>query len=495
MERCLCKTGKVKTMSKRIALISAAVLMMAACTQMENPLQEERTPVTLQYASVLEAAETRASQTLNEGTLASGETVKVLIRNTGESRFESYDFITSDSGAMSPAGAVPYYPAGSQNIDIKAYYPASAGASFSVQADQTTDAAYKASDLMWAGLSNQAKQPQAVWLYFYHMMAKINVSVAAGSGISTISSVRILNVKPTVSFNQATGTVGAAGGTATHITMSGNGAAVIPAQTLSGNLLSIVTDKGTAIYSIAGEKEFIAGRSYYIYITVSLLNVGNTNCLPEWPHQASTLLVSNNIPDTIAGHECVDMGEGILWATTNLGASAAHKKGDYYYWAATETGETVPYYSSGNYTKYNIYDGRTSFAEFGHFDDAARKSWGNIWRIPTADEWAALLNTDNYSWEWVSDSQRKGMLVTRLRAPCAGNSIFLPAAGRQYGDGFPDEDVKGFYWCSTRPTSDNYTQDVFATALLFSDQNTRQLLGYTRQSQLSIRPVVSLNEF
>ena len=125
-------------MNTRTTLIAVAALMMAACSQMENPM-EERTPITLAYTTV-QATETKAAQNLNEGTFAAGETVKVRISNTGTGSWTDYDFTTGSAGAMIPAGTVPYYPTGSQNIDIMACYPATAGTSFSVQTDQTADA-------------------------------------------------------------------------------------------------------------------------------------------------------------------------------------------------------------------------------------------------------------------------------------------------------------------------------------------------------------------
>lgn len=102
--------GAPSTMNTKATLIAIAALMMAACTQLDIP-GEERTPVALAYTTV-QATETRAAQNLNEGTFASGETIKVRISNTGENSWSDYDFTTAAAGAMSPASTVPYYPAG-----------------------------------------------------------------------------------------------------------------------------------------------------------------------------------------------------------------------------------------------------------------------------------------------------------------------------------------------------------------------------------------------
>ena len=148
-------------------LLFAAIALMAlvACSSDDKDDIEQRVPVRLTYNNV-DAAETRAATNLNSGTFDTGENVMVRISNTGANAWTDYTFTTGDAGAMSAPDPAPYYPAGSQNIDIVAYYPATAGESFTVAADQTADADYKASDLMFASVTNQAKQAEAVNLSF-----------------------------------------------------------------------------------------------------------------------------------------------------------------------------------------------------------------------------------------------------------------------------------------------------------------------------------------
>ncbi|MBQ3851580.1 MAG: fimbrillin family protein, partial [Bacteroidales bacterium] len=286
---------------------------------MENPA-ESNVPVSLSYSTVA-AIETKAAQNLNEGTFASGESVKVRISNTGADSWTDYTFTTAAAGAMTAPDPAPYYPAGSQNIDIVAYYPATAGSSFTVATDQTSDVSYKASDLMFASITNQAKQSEAVNLAFSHKMAKLNVNITAGSGVSSINSVSILNVKPTVSFNQATGAVGEATGSATTIAISNNGAAVIPAQTIDGELLSIVTDKGTATYSVSN-KAFAAGQLFTLNITVNILAVGTTTAITGWTSEGTVTVNPVTKQKTPPGLEAIDMGNGLKWANMNVGAES-----------------------------------------------------------------------------------------------------------------------------------------------------------------------------
>ena len=408
----------MRDMHTKRAFVMAAALVLAGCTQKENPVVE-CVPVALTYTTV-QTTDTKAAQNLNEDTIDSGEDVKVLISNADAYEWTYYTFTTAANGAMNAPDPAPYYPEGEQHIDIVAYYPATAGTWFTVATDQTTDAAYKASDLMLASAMDQQKQDGAVELEFSHKMAKLNVNITAGTGVSSINSISILNVQPKVYFNPATGEVDVVDGTATTITVNNNGAALIPAQTIEGDLLSIVTDKGTVTLTV--NKTFEAGKQYTINLTINLRALG--------------------------GHEFVDMGEvtaggvtkNLLWATCNLGATSPLDYGDLYAWGATATQTDFdwahyPFMETGysdqyHITKYNSVDKKTSFAEYGYVDDAARKQWGGTWRIPTNEELEALCNTENYDWVWQDNYQGTGitgMLVTRKEGPCAGNSIFLPA--------------------------------------------------------------------
>ena len=484
--------------TRNFLFAAAALTVLTACSsddQTAEPM-EQRTPVTLEYTT-LNATETRAAQNLNEGTFATGETVKVRISNTGANSWTDYDFTTAAEGAMNAPDPEPFYPAGAQNIDIVAYYPATVGTSFTVQADQTSDANYKASDLMFASVTNQAKQTEAVNLAFTHKMAKICVNVTAGTGLTSITSVSIVNVKPTVTFDQATGTVGEASGDATTIAMTNEGAAVIPAQTIDGELLSIETDNGTATYTVSN-KAFESGKQYTLNITVNLRNVGTTNVITGWTSEGTVTVYAER--PNINGHEYVDMGDGLKWATYNMGAYNPWEYGDYYAWGVTTTQtdyywDTYPFIQSGyttntaaDYiTKYNSSDGKTSFADYSYADDAARQRWGSTWRIPTYEEWTTLRGS-NYSWVWTTNylgSGINGMLVTRKAntGPCSGNSIFLPAAGYRVFTNIRDTGSNGWYWSSSLYSSVTNAESVYF------NNSTKYDNEYPRYMGMSIRPV------
>lgn len=496
--------------TKKLLFAAAALTVLTACSSDDSPMDnvEQRVPVTLAY-STIDATETRAAQgvngmtraaqNLNEGTFDADESIKVRISNTGANAWTDYTFTTGAEGAMTAPATPPYYPAGSQNLDIVAYYPATAGETFTIATDQTADASYKASDLMFASVTNQAKQAEAVNLAFTHKMAKLCVNITAGSGVTSITSVSILNVKPAVSFNQATGAVGEATGSATSIAVSNLGAALIPAQTIDGGLLSIVTDKGTATYSVSS-KAFAAGQLYTLNITVNLRAVGTTTAITGWTSEGTVTV--NPVQGTTNGPGraiAVDMGhpDGVKWANMNVGARTETDYGDYFAWGATR-----PYYvehdgygneitgywidgktsynwanypfmqsgqSDGKYiTKYTFADGQTSaiwysgetfkgdngdgvehrdFASYDYVDDAARANWGGNWRTPTDAEWKWLL--DNCTWTLTTQSGVYGVLVRSKIDGYTDNTIFLPAAGDWFLDRLGDAGAYGRYWSSS----------------------------------------------
>ena len=510
--------------TKKILFAAALLTVLAACSsddQSSEPM-EQLTPVTLHYTTI-DATETRAAQDLNQGTFVSGEEVKVLISNTGEDSWSYYNFTTLAAGEMTPMnGTPPYYPAGSQNIDIAAYYPGSHSGlyhnQFYVATDQTSDDAYKFSDLMFASVTNQAKQAEAVNLAFSHKMAKLCVNITAGTGVGSINSVSILNVKSGIEFDVENGTFGELLDDPKTIAMSNEGAACIPPQTIDGGLLSIVTDKGTATYTVSN-KAFESGKVYTINLTVNLRAVGTTNAITGWTSEGTVTVVAER--PNIAGHEYVDMGTVIIggveknlkWATCNMGAYNPWEYGDYYAWGATvpfyqygysqespgthwidgKTGyndASCPFYSTStsNYTKYNSTDGKTSFADDDYADDAARQRWGVTWHIPTYEEWTALCDASLYDWVWTTNylgSGKNGMLVTRKAGPCSGNSIFLPAVGWREGIGLQAESSYGTYRSSSIDTED-YSR---ARYVFFNNKGVVKDYSTVRYLGNSIRPV------
>jgi formylglycine-generating enzyme required for sulfatase activity len=130
----------------------------------------------------------------------------------------------------------------------------------------------------------------AVPLQFEHKMAKVIVEAqaVASSGVTTINSITLHSVMPSVSFNTNTGEVSTAEGTPVDVKLvkdgdagTASGAAAIPAQTIEGTLLTIVTNLGTATYAV-DSKDFVAGRVYKLRLTVTRAQVNATTHINGW---------------------------------------------------------------------------------------------------------------------------------------------------------------------------------------------------------------------
>ena len=190
-----------------------------------------------------------------------------------------------------------------------------------------------------------------------------------------------------------------------------------------------------------------------------------------WGVSETTRKVSD-VNGTINGHEYVDLGLSVKWATCNVGASSPEEYGDYYAWGETEVKARYIGDNCETYEK-NIGDiGGTT-------RDVAHVKWGGTWRMPTDDEINELLDYCTFTWTskyWVS-----GYKVTSLRN---GNSIFLPAAGWRDGTSLDSAGSNGNCWSST-PAGSN-TQ--FAYILNFYSGGRFTYSNYRFHGR-SVRPV------
>ncbi len=184
----------------------------------------------------------------------------------------------------------------------------------------------------------------------------------------------------------------------------------------------------------------------------------------------------------INGHEYVDLGLSVKWATCNIGASKPSDYGDYFAW-----GEVKPKVS---YTKNNslYYDKDIGECIAGSNQyDASRVNWGKTWRLPTGKEFAELSKKCQWKWETVDGCN--GFTIIGPN----GNSLFLPASGNKGGAKSPlFLGESGFYWSadSYYVGNSNMWDCVFgAWGYTFSNNGFRSGSWSNRSSGRPIRPV------
>ncbi|MGN0037047.1 MAG: hypothetical protein ACI36X_07545 [Bacteroidaceae bacterium] len=178
-------------------------------------------------------------------------------------------------------------------------------------------------------------------------------------------------------------------------------------------------------------------------------------------------------PNVINGHEYVDLGLSVKWATTNVGASSPSDYGYYFAWGETST--------KSEYTKENNRTYKTNMGDIAGNAayDAARAQWGSPWRLPTKAECKELVS--QCTWTWTTQGGHNGYRVTGKN----GNSIFLPAAGYRYGTSLDDVGEYGYFWSSA--PRDGNTEDAYDLCFYSSRHLVR---WYSRRyNGRSVRPV------
>ena len=218
--------------------------------------------------------------------------------------------------------------------------------------------------------------------------------------------------------------------------------------------------------------------------------------------------VIENISRIHEGHEYVDLGLSVKWATCNVGANKPEEYGNYYAW-----GETAP---KSEYTEANSKTDRITLYVPDQYDDvptvestgdwsmptraeirklhpkkklsdiagnaqydAARANWGGNWRMPTRSEMQELI--DKCTWTRTRQNEVNGYKVTGPN----GKSIFLPAAGCRHGSSLDFAGSNGGYWSS----SPDENGDVCAYSLYF-DSGGHRMDDYGRLFGRSVRPVL-----
>ena len=215
------------------------------------------------------------------------------------------------------------------------------------------------------------------------------------------------------------------------------------------------------------------------------------------------------VTDSINGHDWVDMGLSVKWATCNVGASSPEEYGSYIAWG--ETGEKESYdwdtyahmtegcsdwyyiskYQAENYQIYGIWYKDVKYWETGSFgktgddkttleavDDAAYVNWGGDWAMPTDADFTELIY--NCTWKWTTANGVNGYKVFAEN----GNSIFLPAAGFRFIGNHVDAGSKGYYWSSSL-----YEGSSNGGRYLYLGSDIHSTYGHERFFGQSVRPV------
>ena len=178
-------------MKKNMIFAAIAALALTACSNDDEIKVGGDNAILL--TSSLNVAETRAATDIQTSAFDAGGTVDVYItENNGGNNPTTYpqpiEYSTAAGGALT-VGTQYYYPTSGNGVNIYALYPATAatGELFTIKEDQSTDANYKASDLMYGKpATNNPVSPSAnaVDIQFSHLLSKVTINLIAGANVT-----------------------------------------------------------------------------------------------------------------------------------------------------------------------------------------------------------------------------------------------------------------------------------------------------------------------
>ena len=284
---------------KKQLILAAAALALAACGNDEN-LNDG--PVAIRLSSSLEV-QTRAASGIQGSAFDEGEQVDVFITEDAQTPTTTYPqpltYTTGTGGAMTPS-VQPYFPTSGEDVNIYAYYPANTvkdmnesaeDVTFTVEADQSTDASYKASDLMFGMAANPVgRQSSAIPVTFRHLLSKITVNLTPGDGNPSLdgATVSLMNVRLDAQLTPSDGTVAEGTGTqdeSVTVTTGTGGSAIIPVQTVASGKQFIrvqLQTGGNLYYTLPQNATFQGGKVYTYNIKVNLTDLEVTSSITNW---------------------------------------------------------------------------------------------------------------------------------------------------------------------------------------------------------------------
>lgn len=213
-------------------------------------------------------------------------------------------------------------------------------------------------------------------------------------------------------------------------------------------------------------------------------------------------LKKSDTKEKIGGHEAVDLGLSVKWATENVGCCPSAPKGSFYSWGVNELPDgyrrknykwvdqlndqfdKIPY-TVNKYCTDSVYGLVDNLVQVEPADDPVVTSWGEGWRTPTYAELRELF--EKCKWEFIRNWDAPGNCGMKVTGP-NGNYIFLPMLGYNksayehppYGD-----NVYGCYWSASLES-----KRPLAAMCLYFTNSSYEIKSMYRFLGFSVRPVI-----
>lgn len=198
-------------------------------------------------------------------------------------------------GSTWTSGNELYWKDGTTPADFYCYYPFdssiidSGDLVFETNADQGTEANYKASELLYGKSCGVEPTENAVGIMTRHILSNLIITILPGKGYTAESlseeeiSISIVGLKTEAKVDLATGIV-TADGESLNITPLKSGTAwkaiLVPQETVNENLMDVTV--GGCEYHLARKATFESGKQYQCTITVNKLGEGVNIGIEGW---------------------------------------------------------------------------------------------------------------------------------------------------------------------------------------------------------------------
>ena len=199
-----------------------------------------------------------------------------------------------EDGVLTNTGDPVFW--GNEDVVITAYHPynsAWTGTSheFSASTDQSDNANYRNSDLLWA-MATSSMTKNAIPLVFEHKLAKVNVTLRS-EDIDDLSGavVSICGTNVTTSFNPTTGSLSATSTDVQEIkagettSSAYTASAIVVPQTVANGtkFIKIVLGDKTFYYTLSTDKALRAGYSHNYTLTIKDMDVtAESDKITDW---------------------------------------------------------------------------------------------------------------------------------------------------------------------------------------------------------------------
>ena len=193
--------------------------------------------------------------------------------------------------------------------------------------------------------------------------------------------------------------------------------------------------------------------------------------------------------DPFNGHDYVDLGlpSGLLWATTNVGATNPEDDGLYFAWGETEgynnaTERNAATGGTGGFdqTSYDAGSAASIASDLTLAQDAANAYMGGDWRMPTKAECEELKNYTDMEYTTINGVYGRKFMKK------ADHSVyvFLPASGCWAGTSLSNHGPYGQYRSSAFIDSTN-------TYYLYFSNGIVSMISGSRLHGLTVRGVIN----